>query len=342
MKAKKVIFSFIILFLVILLIPSLFPSNFQGLLQPLGVGKEGVLILGGANPEVKEIYLDDDLCPIPGDPSSAPFVPSILPTEANRVPITIKAWIFDINGDCNLATSVTAYLCTADPAPTAHPTCNSGTGDHSPIIMSLVSGEWDGQNCNYTGGVPSYQVEYWERWGNWSINVTVFDNNDLANDSVGYWYYTPYVLGEYPSPDRGTIDLGAVSAGIWNEGTAQYKFNNTGNIRINATWNATDFINLTIPADIQIDGTNFCLDRDVSQADGCDYIHDSEWITIESYPTDGVHRCGIFDCSLDEDGAANDAFYDIYWHINIPAGKPAGLYNNTIEYLLREYEGIGF
>ena len=354
MRAKQVIFLFILLILVILLIPTLSPtifSGFIGFLQPLGVGKEGVLILGGANPQVREVYINTSFCPVPGD--SGPR--SYLPRDASNIYVNISALIFDINGDCDEATSVTAYLCTADAEPTTHPFCYEGTGDHSDITLYL-DGHFDengnpsdtGLYCNYSVSAPLIDIEYWERWGNWSINVTVFDKDNLANDSVGYWYYAKKISAVYPSPYSDMIFLGGdLFAGSWNEGKGQYKFNNTGNIRINATWNATDFMNYTIPDQIPIvdngDGTtNFCVDRDLLQSDGCDYINETETIRVESYPTDGIRRCGNFDCSDDEQpGGDNWAFYDIYWHIYIDTGTSAGLYNNTVEYHLTEYRGIG-
>jgi len=383
MRAKTVIFSFVILFLVIILIPFLFPTSFPefySIVEPLG-SKVGTLQITGQAPQVMEIYLDDgvDDAALTDDP----FGMQVDALACQNKSLTFKAWVQDINGDCqdfdtDLDASVTVYLC-VPPSTGAYqggpiPVCDENNYDYI-VDLDVVDVVWgdDNENCNFTSStVPNWEVPYYDRWENWTVNLTAIDTDALGDDLGKTWHYNPLVAFIYPPEgpcaERSDLNLGGVAPGVWNDGTGCGAvemewgcwIKNTGNIRLNMTWNATNFTRSGGPADqfIGMDGDNFAVDDDNQRGEGVetrdDHVFMDAWSVIDPFtprefypdyaiPADsGLRRCKNFECTIDEQDNTDPnskANYDIYWHIELPSGLLSGEYNNSIEITSNDYEG---
>ena len=167
-----------------------------------------------------------------------------------------------------------------------------------------------------------------------------------------------------PCVDRPDIILGDVSPGQWNNGTGcgpemEYGcyLKNTGNIRINITWNSTNFTRSGGPADqfIGMEGDNFAIDDDFENSESPetrdlhvfmsaypDFTEKQFFPDYNSPGNSGVRRCKNTPCDTDEEyntGAFNKAKYNITWHIEVPSALMSGEYNNTIEITSRKHYG---
>jgi hypothetical protein len=252
--------------------------------------------------------------------------------------------IYDINGDCGSFTpaSQSAFVCDAIPGtPIA---CNVQTANFTLAGTKIVAGS-PATYCNITFATLPYN--YWRRYGNASINVTVVDSDTLYNNTRQYWYYLVSQGLQYPYPYEPAILLGGVTAGQWNYGRPNDvtygvgdNITNTGNIRLNVTWNASNFIENPPGIDvINMDGTNFCIDNDTTiGGHACMPFPTTNVVWYQ--PTGGIRRCNNDQCNADEDGSPNDAYYKYFWHINVPAVS-AGQYNNTIQFTGNAYYGAG-
>ena len=321
--------AWIFLFVILLAIGiSLLVPGVQKRIVKLATTIGGSLYIGGIAPQVQAIYVNDQLCP------DSPTGPNINCVENGYNTITVKATIYDENGDCDSATA-TAYICSSD----IGGPCNSSAADATHTkTMTYQSKSGDGLTCNFTA---TYDLYYFERYGDWYINVTAVDPQNYPNSTSKTFYYVEAAFLSYPTDGSSIIDLGAVNMGEWNDGKGAKYLQNTGNIRLNVTWNASDFVRQGGGSQIPIDGTNFCVDRNTDHTDGCGYINDNPLIPIEYYPSGGVHRCGDSGCSADEDGGTNDAKYYVYWDINVPTGLLSGTYNNSITVSQYAYYGAG-
>jgi len=360
MRAKQVIFSFIILFLVILLIPLFLPSSFLAYNRMLlDVTPTGVLQITGAAPQVLNIYADDVLCT--NIPTQNNIDKPISDNDCTVNSVEITAEIYDENGDCEQMDDagtgdIIAYICIPDL------TGSPEYCDQSNANFTLTEDLWtldvdDGLVCNLTANLG---WSFYERWGNWSINVTVQSPSpeSLYNNSNGTFYRTPHQEFIYPPDDPVThpcsqgsqVDLGAVNVNEYNNGTGcsgtmagKCFLKNVGNIRLNITWNATNFtLQGGGPGDPDIDVRydNYAIDKDATHTDGAEVYMSDDYITQVEFPTDSdrVERCGGsggVDCDNDEDGNTyaahtSKARFDVYWHIKVPFGVRGGTYNNQI------------
>lgn len=338
MRAKQIIFLFVMLFLVILLVPLMFPSSFPGfnkIIRPLDVSsKIGSLNVAGKPPQVYQIYMNDSTgawlplglsLPIGG--SNAQFQ-GVVGGNKN---IGVMAMIYDMNGDCasfNVANQK-AYVCSANPG-TQLP-CNPANAN---FTLNGVSVTGPISNlCNITFQVAS--VNYWRRFGNSSVNVTIQDTDLYYNDTTQYWYFNPTIGLEYPFPNEPVL-LGSVNGLQWNDGRPVEGDNitNRGNVRLSVSWNASNFTENPPGTDKIPTGVNFCIDRDTTRGGGA-YAEQCMSNTLTTqlpyYPTNNIRRCNNDACTSDEDGGTDEAFYLLYWHINVPA-VGTGQYNNTIWY----------
>jgi hypothetical protein len=381
MKLKTVFFSFVILFLLMLLTSFLFPTQLPGLynmFEPLG-SKVGTLSITGQAPQVMAIYMDDGV--EEKELTDDPYDMAVDGIACNNKSITFKAWIYDINGDCSdfdtdPDASITVYLC-APPNSGPYiggpiPVCDENNKDYE-IDLDVVDVVWGGpgsnQNCNFTSStVPNWEVPYYDRWENWTVNVTVIDTDAIGDDLKKTWFYN--VLGAFIYPpagdcsERPDMNLGSVTPGAWNDGTgcgvadmeSGCYIKNTGNIRLNMTWNATNFTHTTDSTQfIGMEGDNFAVDDDNQRGEGVEtrdtHVFMEAWpepfVPREFYPDygtadAGLRRCDNTACERDEQGntgANNKANYSVYWHVNVPSGLISGQYNNSIEITSDDYEG---
>ncbi len=335
MTARSVLLLLLCVLLLIFL-SSLFIPSLDMIIRNIELAVSGVLRVAGSPPEVIEIYVKDNgplylLC------DNNPPGPQVNGEGGGTVPLRFNATIFNINGNCNYNTYV--YMCKNI---TDLP-CNSFRADYN-SHMTLF--QRDTYYCNFTAD-NNLPLDYFERYGNWYVNVTATDsgNPSLTNNTVRYWYYNEFTSIAYPLGAGGVVDLGTITLDSWNRG-GENTTRNTGNIRLNLTWNATDFqcFDATCPGPnnvIQIDGTNFCVDNDTDRINGCGYINTDPLIKIEYLPSGGMHRCGNFVCDQDENGNIYPnslANYTLWWHIYTSSPKDPGTYTNKIEVIGRYYK----
>jgi len=332
---KYTIIVFVVAVFVVFLFAVMFPTSFDQIRKAAELAiKTGQLTIGGKNPRVDQIYIEDKACT---NSASGPGVLGLADSSVNKV---IKAYIADDNGNCNAATA-TAYVC--DP--------NAGTCNQATRIwqsgMTFTNSPDGNVHCNFTVS-SNFPLWFYYRWGDWKINVTVNDPSSLYNNTVQYWYYNQMSAAEYPyNPTGATIDFGALPmVGGWNDGrggggtTGNY-IKNTGNIRVNVTWNSTDF-SCTTPGTCgsdQIPITNspdsFCVDRDTTRGGGAfsqQCMNANELIQSWYIPVApaSLKRCGSSGCATDEDGGTN-AYYLLYWHIYVPNVRE-GTYQDNIQW----------
>jgi hypothetical protein len=335
MSARSIILLLLCVVLIIFL-SSLFIPSLNMIMRNIELAISGILRVAGAAPEVIEIYVSNDpsysLCDL------VPPGPQINGLGGSTVNLRFNATIYDLNGDCNNA-NVYVYMCKN----TTGLACNSGRADYN---SQMILFQRDTYYCNYTTNIPStLPLDYFERYGNWYVNVTATDagNPALTNNTVRYWYYNEFTSALYPVGGGGVVDLGTINLDAWSIG-GENTTRNTGNIRLNLTWNATDF-DCSTPGtcgsdSIAIDGTNFCTDNDTSRSNGCGYINTDPSVRIEYFPSGGMRRCGNFVCDMDED---NNVYpnslsnYTLWWHIYATSPKGPGIYTNSIEVVGRYY-----
>ncbi|MDI6826522.1 MAG: hypothetical protein QMD36_05065 [Candidatus Aenigmarchaeota archaeon] len=287
----------------------------------------GILRVPGVAPEVMEIYVNNSRC------EESPPGPTMNGLAGSTVSLFFNATLYDQNGDCNTA-DVIAYVCKNE---TGFP-CNAATADAS-IVMTFYS-QFDTYYCNFTTLPSTYSLDYYKRYGYWYVNVTA-TQPDLANSTLRFWNYGMMPAVAYPLGD-GMIDLGTISLDVWNYGRGANTTRNIGNVRLNLTWNATDFTcplcSPPPPNMIEITGDNFAIanisGNPFDNPANYRYINDNPLTQVEFFPTGGMRRCGIFDCSQDEHGNPypnNLANYTLWWEINTSSPKQPGIYNNSIQ-----------
>jgi hypothetical protein len=295
--------------------------------------KYGYLQIAGKNPIVEEIYINTSLTTWNRCTLTEGDCPFECNADGNRTYV-INATIYDENGDCDSASfNVKAYLCQGTG------TCNSATKIYEvPLNFSVKFG----LRCNYTGNLTG--MEYYRRWGSWRINVTAIDPQNLPNNTVRYAYYNPRPSLTYPYPAGDAIVLGTIqNFDVWSNGLGGNTTKNVGNIRLNVTYNATDFTCTNPVASIPINGQNFAVGNDTTRTNYA-LINDNPLVPVEFFPPEGMRRCGNYACSVDEDGAPNWANYTLYWHINVSSGTPycqAGPYTNSIGVSHSSYTAAG-
>jgi hypothetical protein len=307
--------------------------------------KTGSLYIGGLYPSVERIYLNQT----PTNIIECTYTPSsctMSGTQGASTPTGIRAWIKDQNGNCDTwaSGSVVAYLCQGLVA-----SCHAGNAAYTVTLSSPVkfsTPDCTNCHCNYTG---SFNLQYWQRWGDWTINVTATDETNRFNQTNRTWYYAQLVSLAYPWTPSGigaAIPLGEVYMGQWNFGGDVTQGNvtrNWGNVRLNVTYNATDFA---------YDGNTINVHANtfaVSNRTGNPFGYPNEYknmssspsIPVEFFPSGGMRRCGNDACSVDEDGVPNWANYTLWWSIYVPTGLASGTYTNSIEVSAYAYTAAG-
>jgi hypothetical protein len=281
------------------------------------VTKTGQLQIGNSPPSINYIFLDG----LQTTDTASDVV--INPVTNGTKSLFVKAWITDLNGDCNTFTSNngTAYLCNGTKP------CNSTSADHTVSLnYNATDGQWGTGNryCNMTG---TTSLQFFEINGTWKVNVTLTDAINNSNMTKN-WTYNELRAFTYP-PTGNTINMGILNLGQWNNGTAGDLDLNSGNIIINLLWNATDFTGQSSGNKINTSGTNntYIIDDDTSSPDDTGnipqaYINQTQKTFT---PASGLLRCSSVGC-----GNTN-ATFNAYWHINIPSGLSQDTYTNTIQ-----------
>jgi hypothetical protein len=178
-------------------------------------------------------------------------------------------------------------------------------------------------------------MEYFRRYGSWRINVTASNNNVpvQSNSTIRNASYQSFALLQYPYPRGDNIDLGTITAlDVFSLGKGANTTKNTGNIRLNLTWNATRFdcggsapyINITDQSVPPYSPANFAVaNTSTMTPSNYAFINGTSSIETQFFPGGGMRRCGNYLCSQDENllgptgGYAN---YTTYWHINVTGG----------------------
>jgi len=305
----------IILAFFVFIVLLVFPTSFRNFLRVIKLDTVvGRLHIGNNPPEVIAIYINGTDCAI----NSCDFQG----LEATNNTIEVKAKVSDIDLQCNeTGFNATAYLCVGNGP------CNAALASHI-IPLSLEGTRYD-TYCNYTG---IDGIEYWETPGNWTINVTVNDPESSYASLTD-----PWINGEITGflfPEGGTVlDFGTLTTNAWNDalpknGNGNISWN-TGNVKLNITWNATNFTNTANPsARIPIDPDRFVIDNDPVRYGGTGSFEKNltELVPVEAYPSGGFPVCHSFNCPVDSDSGKQR----IYWHLYIGTVS-AGDYENKIE-----------
>ncbi len=293
----------------------------------------GRLSIGDSGPIAQSIYV---LSSSTGEWEACPDPPSYGSCQKQSNPdgtvtLNIKAQIYDLNGDCGSGSgyNVNFYVCRNT---SNAPPCDSAEHDGASLTASFDS--QNGNYCNYTADYTA--LEYWKKYGLWYINVSARDpqNNSWSSITKGWFnVMTPSLVYPYPSGD--SIYLGAVNLGSWTDNVGANTTRNTGNVRVNTSWQSSNFTcpTCTPQTDIIIDNSNefFCIDNDTNRANSCGWFDAVPPTSVWWFPTNGMRRCGNLACSDDETpGGGNLASYTQWYHIYITTGKTSGDYNNTI------------
>lgn len=347
----------IVIFLVIVLLAVgfsfLVPSIRNVFIQTLStVG--GKLMIQGTPPQIVTIYVNISPALIADQPLNDPGVSTSQqltpPGPSLAVPngylyVLLNVTVYDVNSDCD-GGGATFYICSNTTGLSTSPYCNENYDtdlrlNTSPAVRS-------GSNCSY---VSSFYLPYWKKWGNWYVNATVKDTTLLPGSAVKYFYDGRTFGINYVYPyGAGTIDLGSISLGGWNDDRGRNTSRNAGNVRVNLTWSATNFAGGTPPDTIVIDDYNFLLSNGTTTRIIGTYGNVSG--TSKSFPRPlGLeYRCFSDACTndiesdnTDNAGAdpSNYANLTYNWFINVPLGKSSGTYTNTITITPCPCEGAG-
>ena len=321
------ILLFLLCMILLIFVLSIYIPTLNMIISNIELTVSGILRVTGSPPQVIEIYVNESRC------EETPPGPQVDGLAGNRVQLRFNATIFNINGNCNYNTYV--YMC-------KNTTGLPCTSDRYDYYSHMTLFQRDTYRCNFTDD-NTLPLDYFERYGNWYVNVTATDstNPSFTNNTQRFWKYN--IMGVYLYPVSGVggndvIDIGDITLDSWNTGGANAT-RNIGNIRLNMSWNVSDFIctDATCPGPnnvIDIDGTNFCMDNDTDRTNGCGYINTDPTIKIDYYPSGGMRRCGNLACSQDEElrgGDLNLANYTLWWHINTTSPKDPGIYRNGID-----------
>jgi hypothetical protein len=329
MSAKSLFFLFVIIICLVLLTSYAFIGTFEFYrLAELAV-KGGSLNIQGVAPKVIGIFLSQGTEYLCSD-----TVPGNCPMNGNgggTRATTVNAIVERLTGDCDSGVTVNAYVCNFTVA-----VCNPQS---SPAPdYSLTSGwsavKWGPGNiyCNYTN---TFNLDYFKHYGAWTINVSAVAGT-FRNDTRSRWYYNEFNYLDYPYPGGASVPLGTVNAFAWNFGVGANTTRNIGNIRLNISYNATDFTGPGGTIDVH-DG-NFTVQNVTGPAspftnvNSYENMSSSDSIEMWFHPSGGMKRCGNSACNQDENGGTypnNLANYTLWWSVYVPSIL-AGLYQNTI------------
>ncbi len=358
MTVKSIFFLLIIVVCLVLLTSYAFTGDLKFWeIITLGL-KVGSLRIQGAAANVTYIFMNQSTLagvPLPesmcSDTSSACTMDGFQNITRRTA---VKTWVNRTSGDCDSAgVSVVGFVCYGVVANCRPPTYDYIITSSTPNQLVLTGSKWGGTTgnwyCNYTG---YFNLEYFKHNGTWTINITTVVDS-FTNYTLKRWYYAEMPGIEYPFiPNRGgggAIPLGTVSSNQWNFGLGANISKNTGNVKLMVNWNVSNFTGAGYWIDTHgscpSDGT-FCVQNTTSnpfvvpenyENMSCDNAGpgSGEFIQVPFYPAGGVKRCGILDCSQDENtrtGPANQANYTLWWSIYIPAGQYATTYTNNINW----------
>lgn len=358
MPIKSIFFLFVIIICLVLLFSYTFTGGFEFWnIVEMALTKTGTLNIAGAVPMVVNIYLNEtptflDTC----DPylSSACTIPM---NENKNTTEIINATIYDLNGDCDSVSpvfTVWAYIC--NNSFDYNGVCNANTNNRIYSVQLGSPSKYNSLYCNFTATFNG--IEYFRRWGNYTINVTVTDTTSNVNNTIRRAYYAQTIGFMYPYVSTtgtagSTILLGSINNfDQWSNALGVNRTKNTGNVRLNLTWNTTNFTCttpvFTIPTNANPSGQNvFAVGNDSTRTNYA-YMSTNQLLPVEFYPPSGMRRCGNYLCTIDEDSKACPgscwSSYDLYWHINVSSGTPqctAGDYTNSMRIDFNSYTTAG-
>ncbi len=311
MKSKSIAIVITVIAVFSLLV--IFQSQITGF-----VSRTGTFDVGNSAPTIDQIFLNEQLT------SDTAGDVTINPVEESTKSVNVKIKITDSNGNCNtfIYGNATAYICEGDVA------CNAGSFDHQVnLTFNDTDGAWGSGNiyCNMSGE-SSPSLQFYDSNGTWTVNVTLTDGTDTAADK-NLWTY-----GELPAftyATGGTVSFGALTVGQENAGLGDNnQVKNTGNIILDLNWSATNFTGSTNGVNVSVFGSNFMIDDDTSASGDAgnipeasiDYIGDTTFS-----PASGLLTCTSTGCSNE------NATFNIYYHLIVPAGLGEDTYTNTID-----------
>ena len=332
MSVMNKLMVFLIVILLALGVSLLIPNVREAIIQLAVYGR---LSIGDAGPTVEKIYiknLGDVWAECPG----ASCYQEINGPGLNGKTVEMKVQIFDPNGDCDSQYDVRFYVCKNESVTTG--VCNENYDD--PDVGGAITASFnnkDGNRCNYTANYN--YLDFWKKYGDWFINVSAKDNQNVTWHSITRtWFNNMISTCTYPWPGGNIIELGSVSLDIWTDDIGLNNTRNTGNVRQTLSWQSTNFTRVGGGDSIVIDNggstwnQKFCIDNDASHTEvaGCGFFNAVPMNNVPWYPTGGLKRCGDDTCSIDEDGASNQAHVALRYHILARSPKASGEYNNTI------------
>ncbi len=168
---------------------------------------------------------------------------------------------------------------------------------------------------------------FYEINGTWRVNVTITDGSNTSNPLVKNWTYGE--LDAFYYAVSGTVDMGTVNLGQWNNGTGQDEAGNIGNMVLDLAWNASNFTGITYAQELNITGDNYIIDDDPLSPDDTGnltqvYINETDTIQVNFTHASGLLRCTSEACTNE------NATLDVYWHIYVPSGLIEDTYQNSI------------
>jgi hypothetical protein len=333
-NAKFIFVLFIIAFLAIIAISIHLSGGVEKFIERLSIDLEalvhGQFQILPQPPTVNAIYLEHPIMGLTNCTNTYTDCSTDPLENSTRYP-NITVMIRDTSGNCDIGH---VYVTVCKPGMGL---CNATNYDRTAELSFLVRSS-DHAYCNYSTNAIGF--DYYEIPGDWGVyaNTTVGSMwNSNEPYAVRFWY-RPWAGFVYPASGS-PVNMGTLSVDDWNNGTGDTpptvpEAKNTGNVQVNATWNASNF---NSGSDVfVIDGTNYAVDDD---KDGTSDAGNFPEVYINPDPTKAIifpydpfvgeylDVCSNFNC----DGLGDqDARLNIYWHIKIPIGQPAGTYSNDI------------
>ncbi|MFH1501000.1 MAG: hypothetical protein ABIE22_03580 [archaeon] len=294
-------------------------------------------------PQFVDVYLSDVSA---NELSCTGFVQNcfVNPAAGTYAPIHITYRFNDSDRDCGgfPTHAAGADLCLVDAAGSV--TCLPTNANYSfTLSYSAASNEF----CNFTVDIAqgnANSVEFFRSPGDYKIHVnassqagastTIFNANWTYGSLPDIFYSSSVDLGDPSTCGGNDIQLGS-----WNPGSCLAVANNSGNVLLNLTWEATDF-GLGAPSDCSPSNTTcwditsnpeFELDDDNLQGESTETgffpitIPETAFVR-EFYPSGGLDVCDRMTC----DSSSLDETLDTYFHILPPVNLEPGTYETDI------------
>ncbi len=346
---KKIIFTFLFVIILILAISMFVPSFNRVIIDRLAT-TYGKLSISDAGPTQLRIFMNSTEqsgffeCQDVGSPITNYCQNKA--TDGGFTGINITVEVLDPNSDCEANYEVNVSVCRNDTGSICDYTYGD-KGTNGYIQAQFVGENADGSRCNYSA---IYSLDYFRRYGVWRVNATAKDKHTPVTipilTTVKGWQDVIAQYWRYPLATGNMIDLGGLDVNAWRNDAGSNATRNTGNTRFNLTWQTTNFTCDASPCTgnkIYIESTgsfvnsSLGIDNDTNQANGVGWFNAIIPNTVAWFPTDGVRRCGISDCSQDDEGniwPLNKANFTIIYHVYVNATAPnppipSGTYNNT-------------